>query len=98
MKSAAEHLATDLYSKLLSAKTEPFRVIKVKASTVTIGEDCIRNIVSVDRATGVWWTKKTPTEDHKTQTDDNNEEQKERQAEARKYGRRISKMCGENSL
>lgn len=74
IKSAAERLAAEAYSKLLSTKSGPFRLIKVKPKTLTIDEDGIRNAAPVDQDTVASTAKKTPTVDDRTKTDDKDAE------------------------
>lgn len=49
--SAAEHLATESFHKLMVPNTGTFKVIQVLRKGTTIDEDGIRNTVSIDRAT-----------------------------------------------
>lgn len=49
--SGAERLTTESYKKLMSPKTESFKVIEVSLTTNMIDEDGIRNTISHDCAT-----------------------------------------------
>lgn len=48
--SAAELLVTESYRELMPLKTGPLNVIEVSPTTMTVGEDSIRNTVLIDRA------------------------------------------------
>lgn len=69
--SAGVHLATESYSKLLSAKTGPFRVVELMSTTGTNDEDSTRLTLSVDPPTVTSNAKKRPAEHKKTKDDDN---------------------------
>lgn len=73
--SAAERLATKLYSRLLFAKTLPFRETDVTPATVTIDKDGIRFTELADQATVASKAKKAPSKDNRTQTNENEAEQ-----------------------
>lgn len=62
---------TTLYSKLPSTLTGTFHVIEVRPATRTIDQDGIRNTVFVDKATVAPSGRETPTENSKTQTENN---------------------------
>lgn len=75
--SAAELPTTESSSKLLSAKTVPFRVVDVTPTTMKIDKEGKRSTVSMDRPTVAPTAKKTSTEDNSTRTDDNDAEREE---------------------
>lgn len=95
--SAAECMEIEYYSKLLSAKNGPFRVVETTPTTMTIHEESIRNTVFVDRATVTPKAKQTPTEDKSTKTDDTDAEPEKRSQRTRKWKRKMSPMGDENT-
>lgn len=88
--SASMHLATDSYSKLVSAKTGPFCVIEKSSTTMMIHKEVIRNTGSMERATVPPAAKETPKEDDCTQTDVNDVSREETHAWYTPLERRVS--------
>lgn len=76
----AEPLVTKLYRKLLSAKTGRFCAIGATPTSVIADENSICNTISVERATVAPVRKETPTEENRTQNDDEDAESEETHA------------------
>lgn len=68
--SAAELLASDSYSEVLSVKMGLFRAMEDSPTTMTIDEVRIRNTVFVDQTASFPLVRETPTEDNGTRADE----------------------------
>lgn len=75
-----ELLVTELYSKLLPARTRPLRVIEFLPRKLRTVEDSMCNTASVDRPTVAPVAKNMPKEENREQADETDTEREEMRA------------------
>lgn len=95
--SAAQRLATESYSNLLSVKAGPFHVIEVKTATLVVAEDDLQNTVFLDKALVAPEPDKTPTENTTTHTEEKDAEKKKHLQGTRRKKSRMSLMRQNNT-